>query len=107
MESNLLIDSLQIISKTSLEQKSYIRSLFKNQNYDNLEEILLSYEDAKYLIDIDLRYFHYKEKFDELNKILDEIDDNELYFFSSLDDPIWNKARKKANEILYILESQI
>lgn len=105
MEDKKLIESLQIISKDSSEQKNYIKELFKDLNYENVEEILLNYEDVKYLKD---EYFckpNLEEAFFELEKILDEIDEKRFYFFSTLNNSTWNRARNKAREILNILNT--
>ncbi|MCQ9640880.1 hypothetical protein MP478_15950 [Chryseobacterium sp. WG14] len=105
MENKKLIESLQIISKDPSGQKNYIKGLFKDVDYENAEEILLNYEDVKYLKDEYLYKPNLEKAFFELEQILDEIDEGRLFFFSTLNNSIWNKARNKAREILNILNS--
>lgn len=99
---NDLIISLEIISDTPINQKRYIGDLFGD--YDNIEEILLNFDDSIYLKDnysVEIR-----KMLDELDSILNEIDNNELYTYSSLYSPIWDKARSNAKEILFLINNE-
>ncbi|MCU7612975.1 hypothetical protein N0B16_00840 [Chryseobacterium sp. GMJ5] len=99
-KKNNLIDSLELLSSSSDDQRKYLRNLFGNK-YFNVDEILLEYEDAKFLRD------SYNENikimFLELDKILEKIDEYELYNIDDLNNDIWNQVRNKSKVILGII----
>lgn len=72
--------------------------MFNDNDCENIEEILLEYEDARYLID-NYNNDVLKEMFTSLDIILKEIDDNKLFCKKDLDSHLWNKARIKAKAI--------
>lgn len=98
--SNLLISALKLLSMEKEGQVEYIKDLFNDNDYENIEEILLEYEDARYLIDNYNSNDMLKEMFISLDIILNEIDDNKLFWKKDLDSLLWNKARIKAKDII-------
>ncbi|WP_326981652.1 hypothetical protein VUJ46_15600 [Chryseobacterium sp. MYb264] len=97
---NDLVRTLKVIGEDSNYQKKHIANLL-GENCDNVDEILLEYDDYKYLKQ------NYNDcvnnLFTDLENILDEIDNLGLHSFSDLNDDVWNKARNIANEILKIV----
>lgn len=97
---NLLISSLKLLSMKKEAQIKYIKDLFNDLEYECIEEILLEYEDARYLIDNYNSDNVLKEMFITLDIILNKINDHKLFSEKDLDSFLWNEARNKANNIL-------
>ena len=68
MNDNLLIQSLKILSQDASDQEKYIHNLFKDEKYDNAEELLLEFEDSEFLIENYLIDQDIKTLFFELKK---------------------------------------
>jgi len=98
--SNLLISALKLLSMEKEDQMEYINGLFNDNDNESIEEILLEYDDAKYLIDNYKSNDMLKEMFISLDIIINEIDDNKLFYKNDLDNLLWDKARIKARDII-------
>lgn len=98
---NDLAFSLELISESPINQKKYIDNLFDSSDYDNIEEILLIFDDSIYQKESYTP--NIGKELDNLDLILNEIDENELYTYNDLYNPVWDKARCKAKEILFLM----
>lgn len=103
MENNnkLLIEAIEILALNANDKKEYLIKLFGN-NHFNLDEILLEYDDAKFLQD----YYNedVKEVFSELDELLDKIDEFKLYNIEDLNHDIWNQVKNKSIEVLKLIK---
>ena len=103
VKKNLLIESLNLLASSSKDQKKYLINLF-GDTYFNLDEILLEYEDSKFLHD---KYNDFiKKEFLELEILINEIEKYELLEIEDLDNLLWNKVRKKSQEIIEIINNR-
>ena len=96
----MLISALKIMSMAEKDQIDYIKNIFNDENYENIDEILLEFDDAKFLIDNYSSNPKVENMFEELEKILDKIEQEHLFSIKNLNEPLWNKARIKAKKIL-------
>lgn len=99
--NKLLIEAIEILALNANDKREYLIKLFGN-NHFNLDEILLEYDDAKFLQD----YYNedIKEVFSELDKLLEKIDEFKLYNIEDLNDDIWNQVRNKSIEVLKLIK---
>lgn len=95
--NKLLIEAIEILALNANDKKEYLTKLFGN-NHFNLDEILLEYDDAKFL----QNYYNenIKQMFFELDKLLEKIDDFKLFNIDDLNHEIWNEVRNKSIEVL-------
>ncbi|PIE50713.1 MAG: hypothetical protein CSA38_01730 [Flavobacteriales bacterium] len=97
LANNTLIQVLKNISEDANYQQKYIIDLLGN-DCQNVDEILLEYDDCKYIID---EYdTNIQKLFLELDEVLNEIDELGLHQFCNLEHQLWYKVRKIAKEIL-------
>jgi hypothetical protein len=98
----MLINSLKVLSSSSEEQIKYLENLFGNK-YFNIDEILLEYDDAKFL---QSNYDeNFSEMFSELDLLLNEIDEKGLHEANDLNNEIWKKVRIRAKAILKLIDN--
>lgn len=99
--NKLLIEAIEILALNANDKREYLIKLFGN-NHFNLDEILLEYDDAKFLQD----YYNedIKEIFSELDKLLEKIDEFKLYNIDDLNHDIWNQVRNKSIEVLKLIK---
>ncbi|GEM_PF-3305745 len=100
MNNNILVSALKIISMDEKDQIGYIKTILDDDNYENIDEILLGYDNAKFLRDDYSSNVELENMFKELEKVIDEIEDKHLFFIKYLNEPLWNEARIKAKKIL-------
>lgn len=99
--NKLLIKAIEILALNASDKREYLIKLFGN-NHFNLDEILLEYDDAKFLQD----YYNEDVKgvFSELDELLEKIDEFKLYNIEDLNHDIWNQVRNKSIEVLKLIK---
>lgn len=98
--NDLLINAIEVLALDANGKKEYLNRLFDGQ-YSNLDELLLEYDDAKFLKE----YYNedVRKTLIELDEILDKIDEFKLHSIDDLNHKLWNEVREKAIKVLKYL----
>ncbi|WP_294218695.1 hypothetical protein [uncultured Chryseobacterium sp.] len=104
MTDNLLISVLKVMARNENYQANYIRTIFNNKEYENIDEILLEYDDAKFLKERYVFNINVRNMFENLEKIIEKIEEDQLFSIKDLNDPLWGKIRSQAQKILNAIQ---